>query len=88
LKKAAGSRAAIINERGLIMTKINKPNYLAKVKLLTKEEIERLFYRMGGKLDRGLEKHKLTVVAMHRFDPAPRGRNNRLQGLASIRGVE
>lgn len=42
------------------MTKISKPEYLSKVKLLTKEEIERLLSRMGGKLDRRLEKNKLS----------------------------
>ncbi|KXS31042.1 MAG: Uncharacterized protein AWT59_2841 [Candidatus Gallionella acididurans] len=42
------------------MTKISKPDYLAKVKLLTKEETERLLSRMGGKLDRRLEKNKLS----------------------------
>jgi hypothetical protein len=42
------------------MTKISKPEYLAKVKLLGKEETERLLSRMGGKLDRRLEKNKLS----------------------------
>ena len=42
------------------MTKTIKPEYLAKVKLLTKEETERLLSRMGGKLDRRLEKNKLS----------------------------
>jgi N-acyl-L-homoserine lactone synthetase len=42
------------------MTKISKSEYLAKVKLLTKEETERLLSRMGGKLDRRLEKAKLS----------------------------
>ena len=42
------------------MTKKGKPNYLAKVKLLTKEETERLLSRMGGKLPRKLEKRKLS----------------------------
>lgn len=42
------------------MTKISKPEYLAKVKLLSKEETERLLSRMGGKLDRRLEKNKLS----------------------------
>jgi hypothetical protein len=42
------------------MTKIRKPEYLAKVKLLTKEETERLLSRMGGKLDRRLHKDKLN----------------------------
>jgi hypothetical protein len=42
------------------MTKSTKPNYLAKVKLLTKEETERLLSRMGSKLDRRLEKRKVS----------------------------
>jgi hypothetical protein len=42
------------------MTKVSKPAYLAKVKLLNKEETERLLSRMGGKLDRRLEKNKLS----------------------------
>ncbi len=42
------------------MTKISKPEYLAKVKQLSKEETERLLSRMGGKLDRRLEKNKLS----------------------------
>jgi hypothetical protein len=42
------------------MTKTIKPEYLAKVKLLTKEETERLLSRMGGKLDRRLEKRKVS----------------------------
>ena len=42
------------------MTKTSKPDYLSKVKLLTKEETERLLSRMGGKLDRRLEKNKLS----------------------------
>jgi len=42
------------------MTKNTKPNYLAQVKLLNKEETERLLSRMGGKLDRRLEKNKLS----------------------------
>lgn len=42
------------------MTKISKPDYLSKVKLLTKEETERLLSRMGNKLDRRLEKHKVS----------------------------
>ena len=42
------------------MTKIGKPDYLAKVKHLSKEETERLLSRMGGKLDRRLEKSKLS----------------------------
>lgn len=39
--------------------KTSKPEYLAKVKLLTKEEAERLFSRMTGKLPRRLENDKL-----------------------------
>ena len=42
------------------MTKTSKPDYLSKVKLLTKEETERLLSRMGGKLDRRREKTKLS----------------------------
>jgi len=42
------------------MTKDGKPNYLAKAKQLTKEETERLLSRMGGKLDRRLEKGKVS----------------------------
>lgn len=42
------------------MTKTNKPDYLGKVKQLTKEETERLLSRMGGKLDRRLEKNKIS----------------------------
>ncbi len=42
------------------MTKASKPNYLAKVKQLSKVEIERLLSRMGGKIDRRLEKGKLS----------------------------
>ena len=44
------------------MTKNSKQNYLAKVKLLTKEETERLLSRMGGKLPRRLEKRKISQV--------------------------
>lgn len=36
-----------------------KPEYLAKVQFLTKEESERLFSRMTGKLPRRLENDKL-----------------------------
>jgi peptidoglycan hydrolase CwlO-like protein len=43
-----------------MMTKAIKPEYLAKVKRLTKEETERLLSRMGGKLDRRLEKRKVS----------------------------
>jgi hypothetical protein len=42
------------------MTKNRKPNYLAKVKQLTKDETDRLLSRMGGKLPRRLEKRKLS----------------------------
>ena len=42
------------------MGKTVKPEYLAKVKRLTKEETERLLSRMGGKLDRRLEKRKVS----------------------------
>lgn len=42
------------------MTHTVKPKYMAKVKLLTKEEIERLLSRMGGKLPRRLEKRKVS----------------------------
>ncbi|HTN92981.1 MAG TPA: hypothetical protein VMJ33_00205 [Gallionella sp.] len=42
------------------MTKTIKPEYIAKVKRLTKEETERLLSRMGAKLDRRLEKRKVT----------------------------
>lgn len=42
------------------MTKISKPEYLAKVALLTEEETERLLSRMVGKLPRRLEKRKLS----------------------------
>ena len=42
------------------MTNTSKPNYLAKAKQLSKNETERLLSRMGGKLDRRLEKGKLS----------------------------
>ena len=42
------------------MKNICKPEYLAKVKLLTKEETERLLSRMVGKLPHRLEKNKLS----------------------------
>jgi len=42
------------------MTKTTKADYLTKVKQLTKEETERLLSRMGGKLDRRLEKNKIS----------------------------
>jgi hypothetical protein len=40
--------------------KTSKPEYLAQVQLLTKEETERLLSRMAGKLPRQLKKDKLT----------------------------
>ncbi len=42
------------------MTKVSSPEYLAKVKTLSKDEIERLLSRMTGKLPRRLEKDKLS----------------------------
>ena len=42
------------------MTNTSKTNYLAKAKQLSKDETERLLSRMGGKLDRRLEKGKLS----------------------------
>ncbi|MGA7595144.1 MAG: hypothetical protein WCA64_08100 [Gallionella sp.] len=42
------------------MTKASKPDYLAKVKQLSKIETERLLSRMGGKLDRRMGKGKLS----------------------------
>lgn len=42
------------------MTKKSKPNYLDEVKRLTMEETERLLSRMGNKMDRRLEKHKIS----------------------------
>lgn len=42
------------------MTGIAKPNYLAQAKKLGKEDAERLFSRMTGKLPRRLQKDKLT----------------------------
>jgi hypothetical protein len=42
------------------MKKIRKTDYLAKIKLLTKEETERLLSRMSGKLPRRLEKNKVS----------------------------
>jgi hypothetical protein len=42
------------------MPKLYKPEYLAKVKLLTQEDAERLLSRMTGKLPRRLEKDKLS----------------------------
>ncbi len=42
------------------MKKISKPEYLEKVKQLSKVEMERLLSRMGGKLPRWLQKEKLS----------------------------
>ncbi len=42
------------------MSELSKPEYLAKVKLLTKEESERLLSRMEGKLPRRLQKDKIS----------------------------
>jgi hypothetical protein len=42
------------------MSKMSKPDYQAKVKLLTNEEKERLLSRMNGKLPRRLEKDKIS----------------------------
>jgi hypothetical protein len=42
------------------MSKLCKPEYLAKVQTLTKLESERLLSRMAGKLPRRLEKDKLS----------------------------
>ncbi|MFA6920647.1 MAG: hypothetical protein WC216_02290 [Gallionella sp.] len=42
------------------MTNICKPEYLAKVELLTQDETERLLSRMVGKLPRRMEKGKLS----------------------------
>lgn len=45
------------------MSKISKHYYLAKAKLLTMEETERLLSRiMGSKLERRLEKNKLSEL--------------------------
>jgi hypothetical protein len=44
------------------MTEISKPNYLAQAKELSKDEAERLFSRMTGKLPRRLQKDKLSKV--------------------------
>jgi hypothetical protein len=44
------------------MMKTFKPEYVAKAELLSKEEIERVLSRMGGKLPRRLEKRKLSQV--------------------------
>ncbi|MBY0577766.1 MAG: hypothetical protein K2P57_01830 [Burkholderiales bacterium] len=43
------------------MTKLCKPEYLAKARLLTEEETERLLSRMRGKLPRRLGKDKLSM---------------------------
>lgn len=43
------------------MAKISKPEYEAKVKKLSEEEIERLLSRMSGKLPRRLQKEKLSL---------------------------
>lgn len=43
------------------MTKKSKPDYLAEVKRLTMEETERMLSRMGNKLDRRLEKNKISL---------------------------
>lgn len=42
------------------MPKVSKPEYLAQVGSLSKEEKERLFSRMTGKLPQRLEKDKLS----------------------------
>jgi hypothetical protein len=42
------------------MTQYRTPEYIAKVKLLSHEEIERLLSRMGDKLPRLLEKCKVS----------------------------
>jgi hypothetical protein len=42
------------------MNKISNPGYLAQVKLLSKDETERLLSRMSGKLPRRLEKEKIS----------------------------
>src|SRR5664279_5121230 len=42
------------------MSKLCKPEYLAKVQSLSKLEAERLLSRMAGKLPRRLEKDKLS----------------------------
>ncbi len=44
------------------MTEISKPNYLALARKLSKEEAERLFSRMTGKLPRRLQKDKLSKI--------------------------
>ena len=44
------------------MTEISNPNYLAQAKKLSKEEAERLFSRMTGKLPRRLQKDKLSKI--------------------------
>lgn len=42
------------------MSKISKPEYAARARKLSAEEIERLLSRMTGKLPRRLQKEKLT----------------------------
>jgi len=44
------------------MVKITKPNYLTQAKQLSKIETERLLSRMGNKVDRKLEKGKLSQL--------------------------
>jgi len=44
------------------MVKITKPNYLAQAKQLSKIETERLLSRMRNKMDRRLEKGKLSQL--------------------------
>ena len=44
------------------MVKITKPNYLTQAKQLSKIEAERLLSRMGNKVDRKLEKGKLSQL--------------------------
>jgi hypothetical protein len=54
------TRTTTTQQRKYRMTKAIKPEYLAKVKHLTKEDTERLLSRMGAKLDRRLEKRKVS----------------------------
>jgi len=42
------------------MSKISKPEYAARARKLSAEEVERLLSRMAGKLPRRLQKEKLT----------------------------
>lgn len=44
------------------MTQISKPGYLAQARKLSKDESERLFSRMTGKLPRRLQKEKLSKL--------------------------